>query len=234
MSEAGPIQSGVASAEIAFTPELMTNVLGSPALLLPLDDPLGARRSRIPGGSHSGACASATCPTTGAPGRFGDAVLFDGTQSYKIAAMSVPTSTYTLGIWFNTTSAGSGLFSVQTSAGTDRQVYLSGGNVCADVFNGSRETICSADVNYADGQWHQAIQVLGGGMHQLYVDGELAASGIKGPSDYRNLRGDLRLGVAPAAQSSLSGYSSTRSRCSTRRCRTSRRAGYFNRGCRWR
>ena len=64
------------------------------------------------------------------------------------------------------------------------RVYLSGGNVCVDVFNGSRESICSAGVNYGDNQWHMAAHVVGAGGQKLYVDGKLAASGLKASSSY--------------------------------------------------
>src|SRR5262249_6369423 len=59
--------------------------------------------------------------------------------------------------------------------------------------------------NYADGQWHHAAQVLSGGAQLLYLDGALAASGVKGSSAYA-AQGDLVLGwAASAAQRFLSG-----------------------------
>ena len=99
----------------------------------------------------------------------------------------------------------------------DRQLYLSGGNVCADVFNGARETICSAHTNYADGQWHQAAQVLSGGAQLLYVDGALAASGVQGQLGLRRAgRSRARLGACRRA-AHTSPARSTRCRCSRRR-----------------
>src|SRR5262249_52352261 len=142
---------------------------------------------------------------------FGYAVQFDNasSQSINISAMTVPTSTVSFGVWFNTSCANCGLASVMTRQNFtrvyDRQLYLSSGNVCADVFNGVRETICSSIANYADGQWHHAAQVLSGGAQLLYVDGALAASGSKGISSYA-ATGDVSLGWAPAAaQPYLSG-----------------------------
>src|SRR5262249_49921996 len=141
---------------------------------LPLDDPLGARSFRDgAGGGNDGNCTA--CPASGAPGRFGDAAQFDSSasQSIEIAALSTLTSSVTLSEWFKTTCDNCGLSSVDALQGTtrvtDQQIYLSGGNVCADVFNGSRESICSAGVDYADGQWHQVAHVLASGLHQLYV-----------------------------------------------------------------
>src|SRR5262249_45811741 len=159
--------TGIASSEIAFTPQSVTNALGNPLLLMPLDDPLGAQSFRDDSGnSFNGACESASCPTAGAPGRFGYAVQFAGasSQSITISSMTVPTSTVSFGLWFNTSCADCGLSSVMTRQNFtrvyDRKLYLSGGNVCADVFNGGLEAICSVGANYADGQWHLAAQVL--------------------------------------------------------------------------
>ena len=94
VSEQGTIQTGVASAELAFTPQQITTVLSNHLLLLGLDDPRATPGFRdISGNGYDGTCATpTTCPTTGAPGRFGDSVQFAGaaTQAIKIAAMNVP------------------------------------------------------------------------------------------------------------------------------------------------
>ncbi len=203
VNEQGTVQTGIASAEIAFTPESVVSALGAPALLLPLDDPLGATSFRDDASArHDGSCTA--CPVPGAPGRFGDAAQFDNaeSQSIKVASIGTLTSTVTLSQWFKTTCGDCGLSSVESLQGAtqviDQQVYLSGGNLCADVVNGSRESICSADANYADGEWHQVAHVLGGGLHQLYVDGALAATGAKGSSSF-GVAGKLSFGYAPAA-----------------------------------
>ncbi|MCO5242929.1 MAG: LamG domain-containing protein [Anaerolineae bacterium] len=81
---------------------------------------------------------------------------------------------------------------------TDRQIYLLGGNVCVDVVNGSRETICSADATYNDNQWHMVAQTVGPDGHKLYIDGKLAASGIKTSSGYAGDT-DMLLGKAEQA-----------------------------------
>src|SRR6185436_5286767 len=128
-----------------------------------LDDPPGARTfADNSGNGFAGACTAPACPVTAVPGRFGAAVRFDGasSQAITIAATTVPTSTVSFSEWFNTSCANCGLASVMTRQNFtrvyDRQLYLSGGNVCANVFNGSREEICSSLTNYADGQWHHA------------------------------------------------------------------------------
>jgi len=199
VTEQGAIQTGIRSTEVAFTSQAQAILLSDPLLLMGLDDPLGATTFQDSALiKHEGVCQN--CPVAGAPGRFGSAVEFvnASSQAIKIFAANGPTTTVTSSLWFNTTCTNCGLTSFQAQQGTDRQMYLSGGNVCANVFNGGLETICSSGVNYSNGQWHQAVQVLGNGKHALYVDGVLAASGLKDKSAY-DATGILSLGFAPAA-----------------------------------
>src|SRR5262249_20596600 len=66
------------------------------------------------------------------------------------------------------------------------------------LYDGGLETICSANADYADGLWHQAIQIIGGGRHALFVDGALAASGLK-TSSTNVATATFSLGVAGGA-----------------------------------
>ena len=59
VAENGTIKTGIASSEIAFTPQSVTNVLGSPLLLMPLDDAPGAARSTTTRATASQALAAA-------------------------------------------------------------------------------------------------------------------------------------------------------------------------------
>jgi hypothetical protein len=88
--------------------------------------------------------------------------------------------TFTLAIWFRTTTPGGkliGFGNAATGASTsyDRHLYLTDdGAVVFGIFPGVVKTIQSA-AGYADGEWHQAVATLSSaGMH-LYVDGALVA-----------------------------------------------------------
>ena len=205
VSETGVISSGIASVDVGFTPEILTNIYADTLFVLSLDDGPGAVTFRDSSGkNHHATCTPPECPTTGVPGNFGTAANFNNSlsQSLQIGSTALPATNYSFVGWFKTFCLNCGIFAAYTSitptVQVDRQIYLSGGNVCADVFNGGREAICSADANYADGQWHMAAQVLGAGGDKLYVDGQLAASGIKSSSGY-GLANTAVLGHAPQA-----------------------------------
>ena len=193
ISETDTIQTGIAGGEISYTPDIVTDVYSNTLLLLYLDDLPGSRLFRDDSGNNiATVCTSASCPTAGVPGRFGKAIQFTGASNQTLQALRPrrsirqPIRPYAS---FKTSCSNCGSASVRTLNGatfnTDRQIYLSGGNVCVDVFNGSRETICSAGVNYSDNQWHMVAQMVGADGHKLYVDGKLAASGIKTASGLR-------------------------------------------------
>ncbi len=193
--------SGVKSGEIALTPDYLTDVYSSTLVVMGLDDLPNAQTFRNDASlGQDGTCDPGQCPTANAPGMFGTAALFDASKFQRIVISStVPISNYTSAAWFNTTCQDCGIQSVDSRVGTtnftDREMYLSGGNVCADVQGNSRETICSANQNYADGNWHMVAQVLGADGQFLYVDGALAASGLQN-SSRAGTRGNFILGRA--------------------------------------
>ena len=152
ISETDTIQTGIAGGEISFTPEVVTDVYANTLLLLYLDDPTGSKVFRDDSGKNiATVCTSASCPAAGVPGRFGKAVQFTGASNQTLRAyhVAIDPAAYSTVASFKTSCANCGLASVITLNGptstTDRQIYLLGGNVCVDVVNGSRETICSAD-----------------------------------------------------------------------------------------
>ncbi|MBN1888600.1 MAG: Ig-like domain-containing protein [Thermoflexales bacterium] len=134
---------------------------------------------------HDGACSGSACPAAGLAGYAGSGPYFDGVDDVlDVAPLDVPESGYSLALWFKTTCANCGLFSV-VAAGTsdsDRHVYLSNGRVCARVW--SNETICSPDASYANGQWHHVVHSLGAEGQKLYLDGVRQASGSKSSSNF--------------------------------------------------
>ncbi|MFN2167203.1 MAG: LamG domain-containing protein, partial [Anaerolineae bacterium] len=159
------------------------------AFHLPLDEPPGATAFQDTSYAYvPSSCGGDACPTSGIPGRLNQGLLFDGQGDYLEAPLDVSETNYALSLWFKTSCADCGIFSVDEGAlgagGHDRHVYLNGGKVCARVF--SDETVCTGGTNYADGQWHHVVHTFGGteGGQKLYLDGVLGASGEKSASDF--------------------------------------------------
>ena len=132
---------------------------------------------------------SANGTLNGAPehayGFLGLGLGFTGSQWVSVP-LDVPETNYTSFLFFRTTSASVGLYAVTFgilgSGGSDRHIYLSGGDLCVRTWN--EETICSSGMNYADGAWHSVAHVLDGVNQRIYADGVQVAIGTKGSSDF--------------------------------------------------
>ncbi len=131
------------------------------------------------------------------------ALFFDGVNDYIQINLNEPETEVTHELWFKTTSLNGGLFSVVAgnlgSTGLDRGIYLSNGNIVARIWND--ETISSSGLNLADGKWHHVAHVFGAsvGGQQIYIDGQLVATGSKSISDF-NWQDKIAIGY------SFSGY----------------------------
>jgi hypothetical protein len=114
----------------------------------------------------------------------GLAMSFIGVDGTITSPAIAPSTDYTAMMWFNTSVANAGLFSVAESGGdNDRNIYLdASGNLCARVLN--VETICTNNVNYADGSWHHVSHRLDGSGQTLFADGRTAATGSFGTSAF--------------------------------------------------
>ena len=211
ISETDTIQVGIAGGEISYTPDIVTDVYSDTLLLLFLDDLSGSTTFRDDSGNNiATTCTSTSCPTAAAPGRFGRGVQFDSASNQTLGAANVAINpaAYSIVEWFKTSCTNCGISGVNTQNGavinTDRQIYLSGGNLCVDVVNGSRESICSADVTVNDNQWHMVAQTVGPGGQKLYIDGQLAGSGLKTSSSFV---GDSSLVIGAAQQATSTTFS---------------------------
>ena len=165
----------------------------SKALYLRFDDAPGVTAFHDLTGQNNVPCSGEHCPTAGVPGRVSQAVYFDGQDDYIEVEIGASESAYALSLWFKTTCADCGIFSVDDgtlgSDGHDRDLYLSGGNLCAHVWQD--ETICTSGAGYADGTWHHAVHTFGGavGGQRIYVDGAVKAQGTKASSDFSSQTG---------------------------------------------
>lgn len=111
----------------------------------------------------------------------------DGTSSSRMVAgasagAKAAPSTFSLELWFSTTSTGGGRLAGfgNSSSGSnftyDRQVYLdAAGRVYFGVTSGSRRTV-AGPAGFNDGAWHHVVATLGAGGMTLWVDGTQVAA----------------------------------------------------------
>ena len=175
MTEPQGIATGLDSLEIAFVPADMLGTLSAPSLLMFMNElPGNADFRDLSGNDAPITCdpLAGTCPQTGLEGMYGLAAGFDGADDRLDIRADVPESDVTWALWFRTTCDDCGLVSAYNAASHDRDLFLSGGHICAMVFNGYAETICSrSGTDYADGAWHHVVHTLGPDGSRLYVDG---------------------------------------------------------------
>ncbi|HEY3337221.1 MAG TPA: LamG domain-containing protein [Propionicimonas sp.] len=106
----------------------------------------------------------------------------DPTSGAYQSAKSTPSASFSLQVWFRTTTTAGGKLAgfenVQTGKGSraDRSLYLT--NSGRLVFGTYRTTIrtVTGPKSYNDGRWHQATATQAPGGTKLYVDGALVAS----------------------------------------------------------
>lgn len=107
---------------------------------------------------------------------------FNGTDTSAVDITSYAgLQTYSVGIWFNTTTAGGALLGWSTSPANtapsqyDRMLYFtSAGKLAYSTYSGGARTVTSANA-YNDGKWHYAVATATSGNPNstltLYVDG---------------------------------------------------------------
>ena len=146
--------------------------------------------------AEAGSATSLAAAVSGSPNTYrwhranggGGALGFAGGNQYVSVPIDVPETEYTVEFWFRTEDPNAGLFCVVDAnlgdGGHDRHIFLANGNVKIRVWN--TEVITTSGLNLADGKWHHLAHVLSEELagQYVYVDGELAAEGIKGMSDF--------------------------------------------------
>ena len=118
---------------------------------------------------------------TFAPGKVGQAFSFDG-NGYVESLINIPENNFTLSAWTKTVHPG-GVFSVVSSNGNDRHMYVNGqGYACFRVYNGSG-WCTSRKVD--DDSWHQWTLTVEDGVGQkAYIDGVPAGTNPYDHSDF--------------------------------------------------
>ena len=106
------------------------------------------------------------------------AITLDGATGYvSTAGAEVAPESFTVQVWFSTTTPGGRLFGFakfQTGLGGqyDRHLYMTdAGRLVFGVYRGGNQTIATTGGSYADGAWHLATVTMGAAGTYLYVDG---------------------------------------------------------------
>ena len=177
---------------IKFSPSIAGTITGT--LTITSNDP---NRGTVAVTLH-GICATYVGP--------GKALTLNGSSQYVSVPLDEPETEITHELWFKTSNANGGLFSIIDTAlgGHDRHIYLSGGDIWTRVY--SDEVIHSSGMNYADGHWHHVAHVIGSsvGGQILYVDGIQVTKGTKTCSDF-NWQTTVLIGWSADAANSLEG-----------------------------
>ena len=128
-----------------------------------------------------------------------DGITLDGSSAYISNANVVTSpSSFSLGIWFQTTTESGGLIigfgnsATGASANYDRQIYMgdSGQVYFGVAFN---QTIHSSG-QFNDGLWHEVIATIGSAGMFLYIDGALVASSTMTSASAQTYSGCWRVG----------------------------------------
>ncbi|MET4094253.1 hypothetical protein ABIB51_001167 [Arthrobacter sp. UYCu712] len=133
-------------------------------------------------GTYRGSMTSDTTTARACPRDPGGTYTLNGSTSY----VSTPTlragpNTFSVEIWFKTTTAGGkliGFGNAQTgpSSSYDRHLYMSDtGRIVFGVYAGAVKTI-TGPLPYNDGAWHHAVATLSAAGMNLYLDGQKVAA----------------------------------------------------------
>jgi hypothetical protein len=140
---------------------------------LPLDDRPASdtfENKAVIGEIDDGTCSGNNCPAAGTVGLINQAVRFDGQDD----VISIPVNTtldYMVSLWVNTSCPNCGIYTLQTNSGTIlNQIYMRGGNVCANV---QSTEICSRNGTVINGQWHHVVYSNNSGATSLWLDGNI-------------------------------------------------------------
>ena len=148
-------------------------------------------------------------PVANDDGNVGSLVL-DGNSSLTLGVGNNDVTGQVTSMWFKVdadVTGPQGLFNVGSSAnnGVDRSLYLDdNGNLNSTVWGAASGTeVVTTNVgDLSDGEWHHIVFNLGNGQTQLYVDGELAATGNFGSSAF-NWSNEMTIGESGHGNASL-------------------------------
>ena len=180
----------------------------SPTLWYQLGDKSAATAQDVSSSPHNGTYQGGVTLGVAGPTNCGTAASFDGSTGYVSNANIVTSpATFSLEVWFNTTTTNGGMLAGFGSAVTgasgnyDRHIYMN--NTGQIYFGVSSNQTVHTTAAYNDGNWHQAVATIGPAGMMLYIDGTLAASSASPTASSQTYSGSWRVGY-----DSLGGWSS--------------------------
>ncbi|HEY1918181.1 MAG TPA: laminin G domain-containing protein [Streptosporangiaceae bacterium] len=189
-------QSGSADPSYTLSGSALAEEYAQPTSAALGEWPLTDGNLAAQGGADSTAVNTITASTAslngsagwGDPSYFGTDVSFDGQSGYLLPpAATIPDSNTQpkISLWFNTTTAGGVLLSLQSnpvtsgstiSGGYDPVLYIgTDGKLYAEWWNGSPSPAVSA-TPVDDGLWHHVVLTAYAGSQNLYVDNQAAVN----------------------------------------------------------
>ena len=180
----------------------------SPTLWYPLNDTAGTTAHDYSATPHNGIYQGGVTLGTAGPTTCGTAATFNGSTGYVSNANTVTSpATFSIEVWFKTTTTAGGMIAGFGSAVTgasgnyDRHIYM---NSAGQIYFGvsSNQTVHTT-ANYNNGSWHQVVATIGPAGTMLYIDGALAASSASLTASSQTYSGSWRVGY-----DSLGGWTS--------------------------
>jgi len=169
----------------------------NPVLWYELDETSGTVAYDSSSSPHNGVYQGGVA--FGGPGPITAAVTLDGSSAYiSNANVANSPSSFSLDIWFQTTSKAGGLIigygNSITGASTnyDRHIYMS--NNGQIYFGVALNQTIHSNAQYNDGLWHEATATIGPAGMFLYIDGALAASNTTTTASPQTYSGSWRVG----------------------------------------
>lgn len=174
----GGLTSPKASAAVTINP-----VVSSPFAGAMVAYPFSGNTNDITGNNNNGIATGSPVLTTDRYGMANTAYSFNGSSQYISSTYAIYNpNTFTISLWFNTTTAGGkliGFGSSQTgiSGSYDRHIYMSNsGQIYYGIYQNYAVLVINTTASYNDGNWHHVIVTQGAAGSSLYVDGALQAS----------------------------------------------------------
>lgn len=196
--------------------------LDSPYVLYAMSDGSGTAATDSSGNGRTGTILAGATREAGSCIGASPALALDDTVASGITmpgAAIAPPDTFSIEIWFSTTSTGGGQLigfgdtATGMSAVADRRIWMrTDGRLQFSIRQNNAVRTVNTAASYADGAWHHAVATLSSSGMQLYVDGVLRDSNNRdtayhynpyGSDGFWRVGGDTTTGMAGVTDATL-------------------------------